>query len=207
MQGETVLVYDNGSFFELALRLARDFERVLYYLPWKAAFPRSAQALIGSGFDGVERVLDFWEAVPDVDLFVFPDTYDADLQDHLKSLGKLVWGNGASQKLELDRWYMRGLQKDLGMNFPRTRKVKGVDKLVEMMEKEKDFFVKTSTFRGDMETYHHCSYPLSKPWVDELRHWLGPRQQTVEFIVESKVEGVEVGYDGFSVDGEYPEIA
>jgi hypothetical protein len=206
MNNRTVLVYDNGLHVELARHLGKSFDRVLYYSPWKMAFPRSASVLVGSGIEGVERVNDFWDVMKEVDLFVFPDLYEGDLQEYLREEGKDVWGSGRSQIYELDRWKMRELQKELGMPTPKTRLIKGLEKLITLVEKEEDLYIKINTFRGDMETFHHVKYELSKPWLDELAFFLGPRQYTIEFIVENGVEGVETGWDGYLINGKLPPV-
>lgn len=206
MIDKTVLVYDNGLHVELAAHLAKSFERTLYFSPWKMAFPRSASVLIGKGIEGVERVTDFWDCYPDIDTFVFPDLYEGDLQVYLRSQGKAVWGSGASQQLELDRWKMRELQKELGMPSPPTRLVKGLKNLLVLLKAEDDLYIKINTFRGDMETFHHVTFDLSKPWLDELAYFLGPRQFTIDFIVENGIEGVEVGWDGYLINGQLPPL-
>src|SRR5215831_14647355 len=91
----TALVFDHGLFIDaIALPLAKDFGRVLVHVPWQNGYPRSNAPTIGTGIDGIERVLQPW--APDyfdaIDLFVFPDVYEGDLQEYLVSQGKRVWG-------------------------------------------------------------------------------------------------------------------
>src|SRR5438876_156507 len=101
------LIVDNGLFVELAPRLARYLSKVFYAMPWKNAYPKAAPAFVGCGMEkeGVERVLNFWEVVPEVDIVVFPDIYDADAQKVVEEkFGKPVWGSRSAEFLELDRW-------------------------------------------------------------------------------------------------------
>lgn len=207
MINKTVLVYDNGLFVELAIRLARDFKRVLYYMPWKNAFPRLGSAQIGEGIEEIERVYDLWEHEDEVDLWIFPDVYDGDLQNFLRRDGRSVWGNGEAEFLELDRWHTRQLQKKLGITGPKTDRVVGINKLREYLRAHENRWLKVSTYRGDMETYHHEKYFTSAPFIDDLAHKLGAVQDEMEFILEENIDGVEIGYDGYSVDGTFPEIA
>src|SRR5260370_15468822 len=94
LQSKTALCYDHGTFVELAARLARDFGRVLYFQPWQSAFPCMKDCAIGLGVPDVERVYNFWDVVDKVDIFVFPDVWDGDLQAYLRGQGKPVLGAG-----------------------------------------------------------------------------------------------------------------
>lgn len=205
LKNKTVLVVDNGFFLCLAERLPEFFGRVMYFSPWISALPDIERADIGKGIEGVERVLSLYDHIDDVDLFVFPDLYYADYQEHLRKLGKRVWGNGRAEWMELDRWKMRQHMMKSKMPVPKTRPVKGLDKLKEILQKEKDLFVKPSMFRGVSETWHHEEWFLSEPIIEELEHKLGVRKSDVDFIVENNLgEAVEIGYDGYVVDGKYP---
>ena len=48
---------------------------------------------------------------------------------------------------------------------------------------------------------------MTQPLLDDLASRLGPRQTTTVFIVEDPIEGIEVGYDGTSIDGHFPAVA
>lgn len=206
LKEKTVLIKDNGLFIELALRLAKDFGRVQYYCEWKNAFPRSTMAIIGSGLPGVERVQNFWDNVSGADLIVFPDVYDADIQAELIRQGKTVWGCGGAEWLELDRWRTREWQKEERMPIPETERIVGIDKLREYLKTHENKWVKISTYRGDFETYHHLKYNTTMMWLDEKEHSLGARKLVTEFIVEENLDGIEIGYDGWTVDGDFPEL-
>lgn len=212
LKQKTVLVFDYGLFHCVAERLARDFGRVLYYVPWKGAFPKSSTILIGKGFDNVERIpdsdrkKDFWDYIDEVDLFVFPDLLDSDLQEHLRDMGKRVWGSGRADRLETDRLMFRKLQEKLKMPTPKYEVIKGMQALKEFLMDTEDVYVKVSVWRGDIETFHHDNYVISAPYLEDLEYHLGPKKETMEFIVEYPVKGVEIGYDGISIDGKFPEI-
>src|SRR6516164_8582044 len=96
-----ICLHDYGLFASWALKLKEYFGRVLYYCPFKSGFPKSQLYAIGTGLEGVERVVDFWDHIQDVDIFFFPDIYDADLQEHLRELGFPVWGAGKGEELEI----------------------------------------------------------------------------------------------------------
>lgn len=205
LSSKTCFVYDNGLFVELAVRLARDFGKVYYYHPFKSAFPRLRDASVGEGLLGVERVYDLWDVADQVDLWVFPDVYDGDLQSFLRNRGDRVWGSGDAQFLELDRWKTRKLQQELGVPGPPTQKVVGVEALRKHLANRTNKWIKVSYFRGDGETWHHHTAFVSEVYLDELVKRYGPLGHQVEFIVEDNVEGVEIGYDGWTIDGEFPE--
>ena len=207
-KNRSVLIADNGLFVELALRLARDFGHVAYWMPWKNAYPKAAPATVGVGLaPNVERVLHFWDHVPEADLIVFPDVYDSDAQRVCREMGKPVWGAGAAESLELDRWGTRRLQKELGIAAPGTKFIVGIDKLADYLKDTEDKWVKISCFRGDQETFHHESWHATSVWLDYFKNRVGALADRYEFMVENNVEGVEVGYDGWTVHGSFPDSA
>jgi hypothetical protein len=203
LKSKTVLIYDHNSYTWLAERLTRDFSRVLYFSPWQSAFPRRMDGAPGDGLDGVEKVWNFWDVVDEVDLFVFPDCTDADLQDYLRSKGHRVWGSAGGQVLETDRPACRDLQVSLGLDSPPWEIVYGLDALRDRLSAEGDSWVKVSTWRADMETFHHTHPFVTAAFLDVLQEKYGPQAGDVEFVVEDGVPGVEVGYDCHSVDGQH----
>ncbi len=71
LRSKTALVFDNGIFAEIAVTLAKDFGRVLYYVPWTNAYPKSNALLIGHGVEGIERVSSPWPYFDDIDIWIF----------------------------------------------------------------------------------------------------------------------------------------
>ena len=61
-----------------------------------------------------------------------------------------------------------------------------------------------SWWRGDFETYHHLNYLATQAWLDDLANRLRPFGNIADFIIEEPIAGdaVEIGVDGFCVDGE-----
>lgn len=200
-------VYDNGLFLEVARRLARDFGKVQYYCPWQSAFPTSNRMEIGEGIAEFEKIPHFWDGIDEVDLFVFPDTYAPSEQEHLRALGKRVWGGGWGEKLELDRVWSKKFCQSLGIPVPPYRVIRGTKELREYLSENENKWVKISASRGDTETFRAESYDLVETKLDELEHLLGARKELTDFIVEDHVEGVEIGYDGYCIDGQYPAIS
>lgn len=202
---KVVCVYDYGLFVELAVRLSQDFGKVYYYNPTqKSAFPTSKNAWVGYGIDGVIQVDDFWDVVDEVDLFVFTDLYDADLQEHLVGMGKRVWGLRRIEDLETDRELLRNTQKDLGLSVPDTTIITGTDELKTYLQENENVYVKISYYRGDAETFHHINWAQTEPWFTDLESKLGLQKNDIEFFIEQPIEGVEAGWDSYTIDGEFP---
>lgn len=202
---KTALVVDRGSFMKLAERLGRDFKKVYYFNPChKSTYPRFPEAMIGRGLksENVEWVQDLWDIEPDI--YVFPDTYDGDLQLHLRSLGKRVFGSGKCEELELLRCQTLEFMAELGLPIPDYEEVKGLDNLREYLKANKDVYVKCDRYRGTFETFHSENYKLSEPLLDKLEAELGPAKNLLCFSVFDPIEGVEVAYDGYCIDGQYP---
>jgi hypothetical protein len=208
LANKTCLVYDNGLFIELAIILTKSFGRVLYYTPSKVgAFPKSVTARVGEGIDGVERINDFWDYFDQTDIFIFPDIYYADLQAQIRRMGGRVWGMGGAEYLELDRWRSRIEQEKLGLPTQATKLCEGIEDLRDYLEGKKDLHVKISTYRGDQETFHYIDKFTMEPMLTKLEHTLGPQKEDYPFVVEEGIEGVEIGYDGWTVDGQFPKTA
>lgn len=208
LSDKTIYVYDYGLFVTWAKKLSESFGRVLYFCPFKSAFPRTNQFVIGTGLEGVERVTNFWDHVHEADIFFFPDVYDADLQLHLREdLGYPVWGAGKGEELELLRWQTKMfLKKDLHLPVQPVHRIIGIDELRSYLRDAENKYVKISMLRGDFETFRHDNYRLSEPILDDIEQRLGPYKFSKEFIVEDAIDdAIEVGYDGFTIDGQFPD--
>lgn len=207
-KSKTVLVWDNGLFCELAVTLSKQFGRVLYFSPWCNGYPTSKGLLIGQGVKGIERIVEPWSYIDQVDLFVFPDVYEGTLQEYLANQGKRVWGCRLSAELELDRVRSKELSAGLGIDIGPYKAMTGLDALREHLKAHDDQYVKISATRGDMETFHAPSYDEIEPRLDELEHTLGAKKKIMEFIVEQAInDAIEIGYDGYSIDGKFPKGA
>jgi hypothetical protein len=207
---KTVVVVDSGLFVFLAEDLANHFGRVLYFMGNVAAFPTSDATEIATGLNGVERIdeHDFWEMTDanEISLYFFPDCYYGGLQTHLRAIGKRVWGSGRGESLELFRKETKDLLKSVGLPVKPFQVIIGLDNLREALKKPENEgrWVKISYTRGDGETRKNESYALSEPWLDEWTFKFGPLAPEMEFIIEENIEGVEIGSDGFTIDGKFP---
>lgn len=208
LKSKTALVWDNGIFTEIAVTLAKDFGRVLYYVPWTSGMPKSNALLIGEGLDGVERVASPWAHFDDIDIWIFPDVYEGDLQAWLASQGKRVWGCRTGAELEVDRPTSKEVSKKLGIDIGPYKVIKGLPALRRHLRSHEDQFVKINGTRGDMETFGAKTYAKVEPRLDELEHNLGALKKVMNFVVEQGInDAVETGYDGFTIDGKFPKQA
>lgn len=199
------LVVDNGLFCHFALKLAEQCAHVDYWTPYVNAFPKSNSTLPGDGLDGIHRVLDFWSAKDKADLIVFVDVMFADMQVECERQGKLVYGARYGETLELDRWGFKKLLTKLNMPVAESHLIQGMTNLRKFLqERSGKWWIKTSRFRGDFETFCSDNYDKVCPKLDEVEFNLGRRALVYPFIVERDIPAIlEVGYDGDFV-GRFP---
>src|ERR1035437_3487355 len=202
---KTAIIYDHGTFVSIAERLGKDFGRVLYYSECKSAFPQKKLTLPGYGLQNVERINNFWDYVPEADVFVFPDVMDGDIQVHLRDLGKQVFGSFKGEDMELNRQGMKEYMKELNLPVGHYEVVKGIDALRKYCKAHKNIWVKIDTYRGDFETLQAKNYAYIELKFDEIERELGAVKNEVEFICEDDLDNkVEMGYDGYCIDGKFP---
>lgn len=205
----TILVYDNGHNIEVAIRLSKDFKRVMYYTSWsQGGFPERNLYEIGRNIPGVERIENFWESVDEADVVMFTDIYTADIQDNLRKQGKKVWGGSYGEELEFHRAELKELLTALDLDVNEYKIVKGVTELENELEKEDDAYVKLSMFRGLSESKHWQGKELTNHWLLDIKHKLGALGEQQEFIIEKPIDSkIETGIDTYCIDGKQPTIA
>jgi hypothetical protein len=204
----TCLCWDHGLFIEAAIALSKDFGRVLLYVPWESGYPKSNLPRIGEGIPGIERVLSPWQYYDEIDLWCFFDCYEGDLQQFLVNQGKLVWGCRLGEILELDRDKSKQHSKELGIDIGNYTVVKGMDALRAHLKTHDDQYLKVSSYRGDSETMHAPNYKHVEIQLNELQQSLGAKSNIMEFICEDGInDAIEVGYDGYVIDGKYAKSA
>jgi hypothetical protein len=202
---KTVLVYDYGLFLSFAQTLSKSFGRVLYYRTWEGSFPSTTEHCVGEGVEGVESVEDIWRHLDEIDLFVFLDVYAGELQLYLQSIGKRVWGSRRGEELETKRTHSKRALEGVGLDAGSWKEIKGIAALRSYLKRNEEQYVKISSTRGDAETFFARDYQNIQPRIDELAAKLGPYQEQMRFICEDKIpDAVEFAYDGYSVDGQYP---
>lgn len=205
---DLIIVPDNGLFVHTAVKLAETGADVKYWTPWVNAFPKSNATLPGDGLEGVDRVLSTEQFERKGALWVFPDVMFGPMQQRLVRQGERVWGARMGEELELDRWQTKKLMKSWGMPVNETHMIVGLDALRRFLQDREDrgpWWIKTSRYRGDFETFECENYEDVETKLDELQMVLGKKASIYPFIVERHVEAItEVGYDGDTVDGQFP---
>lgn len=204
VKGKNILVYDYGLFLVHALALAHAGAHVFYFTPWSTAYSQFEAYAPGLGYEdeGLEKVLYFWNYVDKADMFYFPDVGPGDLAQYLRvKTGKPVFGSALNyeggDRLEQKRFFMRKLQKEIGLPTQETVRVMGIKSLREYLKKHDNKFVKLDKFRNDMESFHSKNYEEVELYLNEIEVALGPFSETYEFVIEDFVEGVEPGFDCF----------
>lgn len=207
---KSVCIVDNGLFPGFAETLAPSFGKVYYTSPWISDFPSSNRIKLSEGFPDFERVKDIWSVIEDVDLFVFPDLYQPDLQMYLASQGKRVWGSRHGEEIEIDREKALAYFDSLGLPLVPYEVVYGMTELRKYLKSRKNekLWIKIGLARGDMETFSVDGYELAQGRLDDLQYRLGPAAEDHYFIVEENVDGmIDVGIDTYCIDGKFPNYA
>lgn len=201
---------DYGSFISLADKLGETFKKVYYHSPVLEEFQSIELCCKGDGLERVERLDDFWEPdkYDEIDLFVFPDIGWGGSQRFLRRAGKLVWGSMGADELELYRTRFLKTIKELGLPVVNSVKVKGLTNLANHLKQVKDKWVKINRYRANMETWHHLDWQHSERKLEEMAVTFGGLKEHVVFVVQDDLpEAIEIGYDGWTVDGKFPSAS
>lgn len=207
LSSKTVCVVDHGLFIPVALRLAKDFKRVLYHTPWESGFPRIGACVVGDGFDRIERCDDPWKVRDEVDIWVFPDIMHSGWQNELVSQGRAVWGSREGDSLELNRQKFHRILGELELSVPKFKIVTGLTALAAHLRPEKDKYIKVSKFRGSFETAHWRSWEEDESTLDSWAVEFGATKDLIRFLVFDPIgDELEIGGDTFCVDGQWPSL-
>lgn len=207
----TACVVDYGSFQCVAEKLAESYSKVYYYAPFEAEFLDAVSCARGDGMPNVERVEDYLdpEFLRSVDLFVFPDRGYGGVQRHLREdMGKAVWGSMGFCLIEECRSLFVDLLKKLKMPQAPFVQCNGFADLADHLRGVTDKWVKIDRYRACMETWHHLDMVHSEDTLARMAKRFGPTREQLVFIVQDPIDtDVEVGYDGWSVDGRFPKAS
>ncbi len=114
---------------------------------------------------------------------------------------------GQAEMLEDDKiFFHHWLMSRKELTNAEMWQIEGVDALEHFLRKRDDVFIKCND-RGDFETYKHRTWKLTEDWFRRKMSALGPYRDTLQVIAQEPVEGIEVGYDGYLIDGDYPPTA
>lgn len=207
-----VCILDYGTFIGLADAFAKKASRVSYYSPFEQEFLDMKRCVIGDNFQAFGRQDEYMdpEFFNSVDLWVFPDLGFKGLQKYLRSLGKTVLGSMGASDLELFRTlFIRTIER-LGLPMVETVPIRGVTALSAHLKPLKNKWVKLNRYRDNMETFHWQDWDHGQRNLEKLAWDFGPMKEYAVFVVQDPIDGtdespvIEVGYDGFCVDGRFP---
>lgn len=200
-------VVDFGSFVSLAEKLAETYAKVNYHSPIEREFRCFEDAVIGKGIQKVTKIPSFIDnkIINETSLWIFPDIGYGAEQQYLRSLGKSVWGSNGADEYERLRTLFTETVESLGLPMVGTKTIRGVPELSDYLKTVKNKWVKINEFRDDMETWHHIDYAHSVPELGRLWTTFGDANWVV-FVVQDALDGAtEIGYDGWSIDGWFPD--
>lgn len=207
LSDKKVLVYDFGSYLEVAERLSRDYGAVYYYTPYVInGYPDHAAMDMGRNVPGVIKIKEWASVIDEIDLVYFPDSHEPYLQNFFRSIGKAVFGSVFACNLEHDRKFLNETLTSLGLPVSGYSVANGLDELEQILMNSKSAFVKSS-LRGDMETFHHTDFRLTKRELKRMRYEMGLYENKETYIVQQPIDALaEVGIDPFCIDGDYSDI-
>jgi len=202
----TAIVIDtSGNYISLAERLSREFKTVYYCIPsWVDSYPNPNKTNIGLGIESITVVENPFDVYDEIDFWIFPDTYYGAFQEFLRSQGEITWGSGAAEELELYRHLIKEQMSEFGLPVGKWELIDGMTALREHLIKNENRWIKPNKWRGLIETFFSETYDLVKPQLDDIEYNKGIDAEQIEFISEEPIEAVEMGYDGFTIDGKYP---
>jgi hypothetical protein len=206
-------VWDAGTFPSIAQTLAQSMQTVYYHSPWECEYIDLHDCVIGDGLEKVERMDDPLDPpnLEKIDLFIFPDIGFGGTQRLLRSMGKAVFGSMGFSDFELYRTRFIKLLDKLGLPHVPTVTIRGVTALSEHLKGVTNKWVKINRYRGNMETWHHIDWDHSQRKLEKLAVVFGGMKEYVVFVVQDPIDGdedepvIEIGYDGWDIDGESPE--
>lgn len=202
----TAVVFDYGTFLDLAAKLSETYKKVYFFSPFEQEYQDVKKCVIGTGLPNVERVDEYMDLIDEVDLWIFPDIAFGGLQRYLRSIGKAVWGSFGASDLELYRTRFLDMLEEVGLPVAPSKVIEGLSALDAHLKTVKDKWVKVNRFRANIETFHHLDHEHSVPMLRYLADEFGGVSDKIVFIVQDPIpDAQEVGYDGFCIDGKFPQ--
>jgi hypothetical protein len=182
-------------------------KKVYYFSDWEEGFSSLNKAIVGDGFEDIERAADIWKIKKDVDLWVFPDVQHSGLQLELESQGYAVWGSREGDSLELDREYFLDTLKEVGLDVPPYEVIVGITSLRKFLKNKEDYYIKVSLFRGSFETEHWEDWDTDNGKLDGWAVRFGRAKEQIRFLCFPSIDTpLEIGGDTYCVDGKWPSL-
>lgn len=208
---KTALIFDaGGDYTHIAEAIALEFGRTLYHVPWESSFSTSRGLVPGIGLENVERCVDFFEHLDDADICIFCDVGSYGLIEHLRRQGMPVFGCGMGGKYETDRLLLKQLCAEQGIQHSEAAPIRGVTNLRKILEAHDNLYVKISYLRGTFESFKHKTWDMTKDKYHRIVAELGPYAEMADFLIEVPIEDedgpcVEIGFDSWCADGQFPD--
>jgi len=204
---DKILVVDTNLGLEHARRFGLDGYETFFAIAHSQPYPRIQDEVCGLGFPEIIKIWDWGEGLEkDASYVIFTDSGFGHLAEWLRSKGYyVIGGDGTSERLELDRAYVRKIFEQLNIPVPPGKIVKGVQGVIDAVKAAKEkVFVKISRVRGDVETFgtddpDEAAMLLSRGAFQVLG-------DDVSFIVEEKLNGIEIGVDAWFNGREFNEV-
>jgi hypothetical protein len=193
-----ILAIDPGGLYtEQANALWNKGDKIKYWTSWQAD-QKFDWYSIGLGFEHIEKVKYAAEWYAWADCIFAPDVTGQDEIAFLKTIypKKSIFGSSLAHKLEQERWGLKKVLKSVDIKFAQSERIIGLDGLRDYFIKNKDKFIKISTFRGDTESFYAKDGKSIDLKLDEIAIQRGPFKNRTEFIVEDTISSdVEIGAD------------
>lgn len=207
---KSVLIYDNSGFYTgFAELCSRHFGSTGYFYPWEHFYADGRELVVGYGLPGVERVKFLEKDLARWDLIVFTSAQDGYYQQDLRNKGHRVFGSGLGAEVELLRWKSKGIFNEAKISMPECHRVSGISELRDFFRnnpRDEKWYVKVSELRGLGDTWGARNYAEAKGQIDEWESRYSPQCYLMHYIIEAAIPNCkELGYDGLSIDGQFPE--
>lgn len=208
------VVVDQGIGVAHASRLVNEGYTVYYYVPWQKAFPTYKDYLVGEGFgmikikDPLEPIMDGSCDMSDVCYF-FTDIGFGHLAEYLRENDIKVFGApGNVEVLELDRKRSKEILTSLGIDVTDAVFLRGRSELEKYYDENPgEYYIKLSSFRGDLETTFISDKESLNAYLDKLAGIVGPCIEVIDFALEVPVsDAVEVGCDIWFNGTDYSDL-
>lgn len=198
-----------GLSVDAARKVGQEGHTVYYYVPWQSAYSRFQDYAPGCGIPEITKVMDWAPHVDEVDCIVFPDVGMGELADWLRHKGYLVFGAGKGEEMEQDRILSTKVMEELGIKYPKTYNVNGIDEALQTLgtiigqktETNQNAtgkaFVKFNVWRGSVDSFPAANLKEANYMFDEVRANIGPYSSSMPICIQETVEGIETGADLF----------
>jgi phosphoribosylamine--glycine ligase len=198
-----LLISEDGSGAEVALKLAQEGNKVSFYIPKLTPNLKN----LFKGFKNPSLITDFKSTQDTVDIALFTTVHNGELAERFKNNNIFVIGGGViHDKLELNRAFGNKFVKFTEVNSPNTQEFETIEEGLKYLKANKDngHAVKAN---GNSST----TLSLVSDNLDYISSVLRVNKKTFEeegFIIQDKVEGIEISSEALFngekfVDGFY----